>query len=116
MSMTKVVHLRETAPDRITYLDPELPAGAGLAPGLFYSLRDAQSTRQFVQQPVALDHVGRPQFPTVLPTPQIFLPNSTIEIEWFNNHTANTYLPIMVFFGYRVRWDGSKDLLSTIYG
>lgn len=84
------------------------------APGLFHTFRDAQSSRQFHGQPEPVDNIGCAEFPSALPTPQLFLPNSTIECIFQNSHATNIYVPWITMFGYRVRLDEAQNILSTI--
>jgi hypothetical protein len=116
MALTKSVFLRTTGPDQLTYINPDVPGAGGGTPGLAIAMRDAQSSRTFFQRPVKLDHIGLPRFPTVLPGPMLFLPNSTIQISYFNANATQTYLPFVTLFGYRLRFPGSEEVLSTIFG
>jgi hypothetical protein len=63
-----------------------------------------------------MDMVGSPQYPSVLPTPMMFLPNSNIEITYTNENASVTYVPFITFFGYRMRVDDAQNLLSTVVG
>lgn len=116
MNYVKTVYsLDDTVvPNQLVYIDPD-QYGSG-APGLSYIIRDAVSSREFFNIPQNIDQVGNPRFPFVWPTPQIFLPNSSIEVNFFNNHPTNVYYVTMTFFGYRIRFEGSHRILSTIYG
>lgn len=115
MSYVKCVYDLDTLTNDITYIDPAEPA-IGEASMLYYSIRDAQSSREFFNKPQALDAVGAPQFPSTLPTPLFFLPNSTIEVSFYNSHPTNNYIPFLVMFGYRIRVEGAKTMLGTVYG
>lgn len=98
-----------------TYIDPD-NAPASSSPGLAYLYRDAQSTREFFDKPQDLEMVGNPRFPTILPAPQLFLPNSVLEVNFFNSDPVTTYAPSITFFGYRIRIEKAKDILSLITG
>ena len=99
----------------ITYIDPDNSL-TGSAPGLKYLIRDAQSSREFFNVPLNIDQVGNPRWPTVLPAPQMFIPNSIIEVDFINSHPTNVYAVEMQFFGYRLRTEKAKDILSLVYG
>jgi hypothetical protein len=118
MAYTKAVYLRSGAPGSYvyTFVDSLDESAAGQADGLSFTIKDSGSTRTFHNKPLEIDQVGGGEFPSVLPTPIMFLPNSNIEIAYQNNHAANTYVPFITFFGYRVRVDEAQKLLSTVTG
>lgn len=99
-----------------TYVDPEQAGANGSTDGLKFSVRDSQSTRVFHNSPLDMDMIGSPQYPSVLPTPMMFLPNSNIEITYTNENPSVTYVPFLTFFGYRVRVEDAQNLLSTVVG
>lgn len=115
MSMTKAVYDFDDATNEITYIDPDEPA-LGESQGLSYLIRDAQSSREFFNIPQSMDMVGNPRWPTVLPTPYMFLPNSIVEFNIINNHPTNIYIAQISLFGYRLRIENSQNILSTVYG
>lgn len=114
MNYSKVVYILDEDDDTITYIDPD--ADLAGAPGLSYIIRDAQSSREFFNIPQNINTVGNPRWPTTLPTPQYFLPNSTVEVNFFNDHPTNIYVAGLIFYGERVRSEYDKNLLSTVYG
>lgn len=118
VAMTKVVFLRETGPDRFTYLDPEnFNFNTSGAEGLRYVLRDSTSTREFNDTPMPVDMIGVPRNPTILPVPILFLQNSNVEIIYTNNtDNLRTYKPFVSIFGYRVRLEDYQRVLSTVSG
>lgn len=122
MAYTKVVFIRTGTGvigdpyiyTAINALDPnETNANAN---DLNMTIRDAQSTRTFFSLPQAVDQIGPAEFATVLPTPQLVLPNSTIECIYTNNHASRVYVPYITCFGYRVRLADAANILSTITG
>jgi hypothetical protein len=115
MSYTKAVYKKTVGPV-YTYVDPDDYSAAGQVDGLKFTLRDAQSTRVFHNTPLEIDSIGNPQFPSLLPTPILFLPNSTIEITYQNDNAADTYVPFITMFGYRVRIEDAQKILSTVVG
>jgi len=53
-----------------------------------------------------MDALGSPQFPTVLPSPQMILPNANIQVNFSLGPTYDAvYVPFVTFFGYRMRID-----------
>lgn len=116
MSLTKAVFIKTEDPYAVTWVDPDDETGAGTTPGLKWTLRDAQSSRTFNQNPTDLDHVGHPRFPTVFPSPMMFLPNSIVEMSYFNTHPTNIYIPFVTAFGYRIRIEDAEKMLGTVSG
>jgi len=120
MKASKVVFVKTpNVPPNYNYLaiDPSVVNEANnAAHDLQMSLRDAQSSRLFFSTAQEIDFLGTGEYPTIFPTPQLFLPNSTIECVYQNNHATNTYVPFITLFGYRLRIDDADELLSTITG
>lgn len=116
MSMTKSVFKKTTGPTQYTYIDPNDFGANGQADGLKWTMRDAQSSRVFSNLPIEMDEYGHPEAPFILSTPILFLPNSTIEMTYQNDHAGNTYVPFITLFGYRVRVDDAQHLLGTVIG
>lgn len=118
MAFTKVVFKRTgAAPYVYTAIDTnqEDPA-QGEANNLSFQIRDAQSSRVFSQQPVPIDAFGDPNFPSVLQTPVMFLPNSTVECLYSNADASAVYVPHITMFGYRVRLENAEQILSLVNG
>jgi len=112
---TKTVHVDDAGITR--YIDPNnFDVDFGQANGLAFTIRDAQSTREFNQLPIPTDMVGDPMSPWALPSPVFFLPNATVEVQFINSNLTNTYYPSMSFFGYRVRLDQREKMLSMVTG
>lgn len=116
MSFMKTVYLHDTGTNTQTYIDPDAASNASLAPGLGFTIRDAQSQREFFGGFVDLDTVGNPRFPSTLPSPMLVIPNGVLEVTFTNKHATNYYVPRLSFFGYRMRIENQQELLSTIYG
>ena len=115
MAYTKVVSIHTAGPEVNTYINPDDVSGAGLAPGLSFTIRDSQSARDYQNQPINLDSVGNPRWPTTLPRPLLILPNSNVEISFTNSHASNIYVPFLTAFGYRIRIEDAKNLLGTVF-
>lgn len=118
-SYTKAVFIHTTPAPGVevyTYVDADQVGQTPLTPGLSMALIDAQSSRNFMSQPLSLDHIGDAKFPTELPTPLMFLPNSVIETQLFNSNPTNAYIPWITYFGVRCRIEDAQRILSTITG
>lgn len=118
MSYTKCVYkTNQPAPNTPwNYIDPNIDGLEGQAPGLYFTLRDASSMRQFFNSPIPLGAYGNPNFPSKLPRPIMLLPNQMMEVSFQNTHPSNVYLPQLTFFGYRIRLEDSQRYLSLIHG
>jgi hypothetical protein len=93
------------------------PRKEELAPGLKFALRDAQSTRELqgrFAQP--MDTMGFGNFPDLLPSSQLMLPNATMQVTFTNEHPTEVYRPFVTFIGYRLRIEDSQNILSTVTG
>lgn len=118
MAYTKAVYKRSGVLGSYvyTFVDSLNEEAVGQTDGLAFTIKDSASTRTFHNKPLEIDQVGGGEFPSVLPTPIMFLPNSNIEITYNNNNATDTYVPFITFFGYRVRVDEAQKLLSTVTG
>lgn len=103
-------------PGTYEYVDCNQVGALDKANGLTFLIRDAQSSRQFHDKQQNLNQVGNWFNPTILPSPCMFLPSSTVEIIFQNMDPAATYVPFITFFGYRVRVQDGQNLLSTVVG
>jgi len=94
-------------------------AGA-LAP-LSVDIRDRQSSRQFNDQAIPIQNLGKKYKGSVLPTPLYLAPNAFVDI------TLSSWVPAdmassgngkheFTFFGYRMRAASAQSALSTIFG
>jgi hypothetical protein len=98
------------------YLDPKSyddNIQNGLAQGLKFTIVDAQSGRSWFDKPVSLDHIGDGKDPYELPSPVMVLPNSTLEIQLFNQ-SVNTYKVGIILKGYRIRVQDAANMLSLV--
>lgn len=112
---TKAVFLKTGVEPNINYeyIDPVTDN----APGLKFSLRDAQSTRELNgNRAQTMDTMGFANFPDVLPSSQLMLPNATMQISLTNEHPTNVYRPFVTFIGYRIRIEDAQNILSTVTG
>jgi len=114
-SYTKAVFVEVQNGD-FRHVDPEEPGSGAKANNLSFVIQDSQSQRAFQNIGMDLNQLGWWQKPSVLPTPVLFLPNSNIDVTFQNNDANDVYKPFITFFGYRLRIDHAKDILSTIYG
>lgn len=118
MSFSAAVFLRSGAgPNYVyTHIDTSDESAAGNINNLNIVFRDAQSSRVFQRNPMPIEAFGSPQYPTVLRSPVMFLPNATVEVQYTNNDTTNVYVPFITFFGYRVRIQNAENILSLVTG
>lgn len=118
MAITKTVYKRTGVAGAYSYtfVDSLDEMAAGQVDGLTFTLRDSSSTRTFHNKPLEIDQIGGGEFPSVLPTPILFLPNSTIETTYNNDHPTDVFVPYLTFFGYRVRIEDAQNILSTVTG
>ena len=115
MQLSKVVFRRVAGPPvEYEYVDPT-DSNATNTPGLSMVIQDSQSRRVFMNNPIDFEHIGGPEFPWELPTPILFLPNSTIQLQYFNSNAAETYVPWVTLFGYRVRMEDASQILSLVH-
>ena len=69
-------------------------------------IKDSTSSRNFVGPfgQFNVDLIGDPLNPTVLPSPQMILPNANIQVNFSLAPSYDaTYVPWITFFGYRMR-------------
>jgi len=85
------------------------------------TIRDRQSTRQFNDEPIQLQHIGEKGEGTVLSTPYLFMPNARITLELSSilgaDYTATNesgYQSITMF-GYRIRTEDASIIANKIY-
>lgn len=119
MAMSKAIFERTgVGPNyTYTYIDPANEnSDVAQAQGLVFQLKDAQSGRVFSLNPTPVDVLGDPTSPFVLQSPQMFLPNATVELTWSNTHPTKTYVPWMSCFGYRLRLENGSNILSLVTG
>ena len=118
MSTVKTVFVEKAPVGSNTweFIDPAQPDSAGKSTGLSYSLRDSQSSREFHNIPMPLDMIGTWEDPTPVYNPVMFLPNSNIEWNFQNNNADLTYKVFVTMFGYRLRIEGAREILSTVIG
>jgi hypothetical protein len=80
------------------------------------TLVDAQSSRQFMNAPEPLGLFGTAEFPRKLPTPNFYLPTSTIIARISNDSPSKYYKVCFVLVGARVRVDEANNIRGTMVG
>lgn len=80
------------------------------------TLVDAQSTRQFMNSPEPLGLFGDNEIPRKLPSPNLYLPNSTITARVQNDSPTLAYKVSIILLGARVRIDEASKVLGTMIG
>lgn len=95
-----------------TYRDAGI---AGQSAPLHFTIKNVQSTRQFNDAPLQLQHIGTRSKPYKLPVPILLQPNEKLEVEMESWYGADINVPASVgkqslsFLGRRVRM---KDMLK----
>jgi hypothetical protein len=84
------------------------------ADGLKYIMQDSSAQRQYLDVPINVDHVGNARNPTKFATPFMLLENSNTKITFTNSHATRNYYVKITFFGYRIRIQDSRKLLSLV--
>lgn len=79
------------------------------------TLIDAQSTRQFMHLPEPIALLGTNELPRKLPTPNFYLPNSTIVVRVQNDSPTYSYKVVVNLLGARVRISDAQAL-GTMLG
>ncbi len=87
-----------------TYVDPNDFGNPGQAPGLSYTLQDAQSSRLFSAIAIPFDNIGDGSWPYRYQRPLFVGPNGIIK-GTFQNGALISYFPFMTFNGFRVYTD-----------
>lgn len=87
-----------------TYVDPSNFGNNGQAPGLSYTLQDAQSSRLFSAIAIPFDNIGDGSWPYKLQRPLFVGPNGIIK-GTFQNGSLLDYFPMMTWHGFRVYTD-----------
>lgn len=94
------------------------PAGHGLP--LELNIKDNQSTRQFNDNPIPLQHIGSKSNPTQFPVPLLLLPNASVSItlkSWIEQNmtfTGDNYVEL-AFMGYRIPIEDTDYLLDELF-
>jgi hypothetical protein len=115
---TKAVFTYDAITNEELYINPDDQStpSSGVATDLQFSIRDGLSSREFFNSAANLDEYGHPRFPTRLPAPQFIIPRGTYEITFSNNNPTLYFVPVITFFGYKMRVENADALLSTISG
>ena len=81
---------------------------------------DAQSTRQFSDNPIPIQAIGGRSHPAIFPTPQLILPSARLRFElssWLlaDQATTGSGKHQFVVFGYRIRMEDYESILSGVF-
>jgi hypothetical protein len=99
----------------------EVSLAGSLGPWTIESIKDRQSSRQFNNQPINFQAIGKGSNISVFPTPLLFFPNAFIDItmgcfQTTPNAVVGRAKHQISVFGYRVRMGDDQRILSTIFG
>lgn len=92
-----------------------------LAP-LMVEIRDRQSSRQFMSQPMPIQAFGSGKYPTALPANMIFMPSAFVDTtissfaDGSYDYSSMTGYVNFVFYGVRIRIKDAKEILGSTYG
>lgn len=100
--------------DSISFVDPKDEGLNGIAPGLKFVMQDSQSKRFFFSNPIRVDHIGDVKDPYRFQSPQMIPGNNNIEFKLFNNSPDQGYIVNFTLYGYRIRVEDSRNLLSLV--
>jgi hypothetical protein len=114
--MVKVVFAVDFEVPSIEYINPYDVAGNGDANGLRFSIADGDSSRSFMNNYVPLDQIGAPRQPFVPDRPMLMLPLQLMNINVINNNPTRNFVAFFIFKGYRIRLQGSQDLVNLVTG
>jgi hypothetical protein len=97
-----------------TYVNPEDYGSAGVIDGLKASIRDLSSERSMMEQPVSIDSLGNYVTPVKLDDPFYVDPNQSLEVQFTNQSQTKTYVPSVIFKGYRLRIEDANSLIQKV--
>ena len=97
----------------IAHIDPNNLTNPD-AIGLNVNFYDPQSGYTFFDDPIAIDHLGHAEKPYFLESPYMFLPNSKMEINFFNTSVIQDYFTQFTFFGYRIKIENIQNSLGLV--
>ena len=103
------------------YRDFDDAGQSGFGAPLQLTIRDRQSSRQFVSEPIQLQHIGLKGEPTKLATPLVIMPNARITVEMESILTADftvlnsTGTIRLVMAGYRMRMEDAQRVIEQVY-
>ena len=98
---------------------------AGKGAPIKFTIRNTQSTRQFNDVDIQLQHIGDKGHPFKFPIPLLVQPNSRIEVENSSLLNLDINVPLsegesakqnIVFFGYRVRSNDVDVVTKLMFG
>jgi len=114
--MVKVVYAVDFGVPSIEYINPQDVSGNGDANGLRFQIADGDSSRSFMNNYVPLDQFGAPNQPFVPDRPMLLLPLQLLNINVINNNPTRDFVTFFIFKGYRMRLQGSQDLVNLVTG
>ncbi len=89
------------------------------------TLRDRQSSRQFNDLPVQIQHIGSKGEPTRLPTPLVIMPNARLTIEMESLFGADVSVADgglngaakhrIILSGYRMRMEDAQSVIEQVF-
>ena len=103
------------------FRDYQTAGQAGRGAPLQVTIKDRQSTRQFNDNPIQIQHIGEKGEGTKFPTPYVFMPNARITLE-ISSILGADYTVVgesskqrISLFGYRIRTEDASKIAEKIY-
>lgn len=97
-----------------TYVNPEDFTANGIIDGLKAEIRDLSSERTMMEEPVSIESLGNYHNPLVLDDPFYMDPNQSLEVKFSNQSATKTYVPSILFKGYRLRIEDANSLIQKV--
>ena len=104
-------------------LDAASVSESGLLAPLQVDIRDNQSSRQFNDRPIPIQNFGTNSRPAYLPTPYLFQPNATIQMNltsWIpkgiNMSTTGSGVFQFLLGGLRIRTESDTNVTTAVMG
>ena len=95
----------------VKFVNLDKSAQDGLLDDLKLTIVDSQSSRSWHDEPVPVSQYGSAKNPFKLDKPYMILQNQNLEVR-FTNNGEKTYIPSLLFHGYRIRLSDADGILS----
>ena len=97
----------------LTYIKPSVDVVKGTLDGLSYQLVDSQSKRSWSEEPISLDYIGDGKCPHIFDEPFLINPNNNLEVRLYND-TDKSYFVSVTMFGYKIRVEDAKNIITLV--
>lgn len=96
------------------YVNPESLLADGLTDGLKVTINDLSSERSFMERPVSIENMGNYVNPLIYTDPFYLDPNQSLEVKFTNQSQTKTYVPQLLFKGYRLRVEDANSMIQKV--